>query len=245
LKDLRVSRWYALVYGLYGGQLLALRTDLNEPVAYGLLMLAILAWARERHAWSVVMFGLAALAKETTLIFWAAYFLYTLTQRYWRWAIGLAVAVVPFIAYQLLLWRWLGSFGVGSGGAGATPFSLLPLGGWLAIVETSFLAFLVISLIVVPMSIFPSLAGIWLSVCRLWQGEVHPFIYSLLFNSLVILFLPASTFREPAAMVRLTIGLVSAMLLYGALTRSWRVLIYSPLWLAANVLLFKGVAEMG
>jgi hypothetical protein len=43
-------------------------------------------------------------------------------------------------------------------------------------------------------------------------------------------------------MLRLTIGLVSAMLLYGALTKSWRVLNYSLLWLLTNVLLLKDVA---
>ena len=251
LRDLRVSRWYALVYGLYGGQLLALRTDLHEPLAYGLVMWAILAWAKERRIWSMVAFGLAALAKETTLIFWAAYFLYMLTRRQWRWTIGSAVAVAPFIVYQLLLWSWLGSFGVGSGGVGATPFSLIPLGGWLAIAQVKLSAFyklsvfLKISLVIVPMSILPSLTGIWLSLRRLLHGEIHPFIYCLLLNSLVILFLPASTFREPAAMVRLTMGLVSAMLLYGALARSWRVLNYSYFWIATNVLLLKGVAEIG
>jgi hypothetical protein len=245
LKDLRVSRWYALVYGLYGGQLLALRTDLNESLAYALVQLAILAWARERRVWTIVTFSLAALSKETTLIFLAAYMLYSLKQRQWRWAIGLGMGVVPFVVHQFLLWGWFGSFGVGSGGAGATPFSLIPLGGWLVIAQVKLAAFLVISLVVGPMSILPSLAGIWLSLRRLFQGEVHPFIYSLLLNSLVILFLPTSTFREPVAMLRLTMGLVSSMLLYGTLFRSWRVLNYSSFWIATNVLLLKGVAEMG
>ncbi|MFC1975337.1 AZOBR_p60025 family cell surface glycopolymer formation protein [Chloroflexota bacterium] len=242
LIDFRVSRGYALAYGLYGGQLLALRTDLNEPLAQALVMLAILAWARERRIWAIVAFSLAALAKETALIFLVAYILYTLTKRQWHWAVGLGMAAVPFGAYQLLLWRWLGDFGVGSGGAGATPFSLIPLGGWLTIATIHFGAFLLISLIVVPMSIFPSLVGSWLSVRRLWTGEVHPLIYCLLLNSLVILFLPASTFREPAAMLRLTQGLVVSMLLYGGLNRSRRILNNSTLWIATNVLLLKGVA---
>jgi hypothetical protein len=102
-------------------------------------------------------------------------------------------------------------------------------------------AFLVISLIVGPMSILPSLAGIGLSVRSLRQMEFHPFIFSLLLNALVILFLPNSTFREPVAMLRLSQGLMVSMLLYGALSRSWRVLNYSTFWLATNVLLLKGV----
>lgn len=240
LIHFRVSRWHALTYGLYGGQFLALRTDMNEPLAYGLVVAAIWAWAKDRRAWAIIAFSLAALAKETTLVFLAAYMLYTLHARQWRGLVNLGLAVVPFVLYQLFLWQWLGAWGVGSGGAGATPFSFIPLGGWLTILQVSLPAFLLISLIVVPMSILPGLAGIWLGSRRLWQGEIHPLIYGLLLNSLVILFLPASTFREPAAMVRLTQGLVVSMLLFGALVRSRRILNYSTLWIATNVLLLKG-----
>jgi hypothetical protein len=33
LTEMNVSGWYALVYGLYGTQMVGLRTDLTEPVA--------------------------------------------------------------------------------------------------------------------------------------------------------------------------------------------------------------------
>jgi hypothetical protein len=243
LADFRMNRWYALTYGLYGGQMLSLRTDLNEPLAQGLVQLAILAWAREQRLWAIVAFALAALTKETTLIFLAAYILYTLFRREWLWVIGLGLAAIPFIVYQFWLWTWLGNSGVGSGGAGATPFSPIPLGGWLAIAEVSIPAFLIISIVVVPMSILPSLVGIYLSGRDLWVGKLHPFILALLLNSLMILFLPMSTFREPVAMLRLTQGVVVSMVLYGALVRSWRILNYSFLWICTNVLLLKGIAE--
>lgn len=123
LLNLRVSRWYALTYGLYGGQLLGLRADLNEPLAQGLVQLALLAWAKERRSWAVVAFALAALTKETTLIFLAAYLLFALKERQWRWLAALGMSALPFVIYQFVLWQWLGSFGVGSGGAGATPLA--------------------------------------------------------------------------------------------------------------------------
>lgn len=245
LTDFQVSRWYALTYGLYGGQLLGLRADLNEPLAQGLVQLAMLAWARERRGWAVIAFSLAALGKETALIFLAAYILSSVTQRQWRWVIGLSLGTIPFFAYQLLLWVWLGSFGVGSGGAGATPFSLIPLGGWVAIAGVSVPAFLLISLIVVPMSILPSLVGMVLSGRTLREGNFQPIVFSLLLNALVILFLPTSTFREPVAMLRLTQGLVAGMLLYGGLIRSRRILNNSTFWIATNALLLRGVAGPG
>jgi hypothetical protein len=199
LMGLGASRWYALAYGLYAGQLLALRTDLNEPLSQALVLWAMLAWARDRRWLAVVAFGLAALAKETALVFLVAYMLYTLQRRAWRWTIALGAGAIPFVAYQLLLWSWLGEFGVGSGGVGATPFSLLPLGGWLEIAGVSFNAFLLISLIVVPLSVIPAIAGIVLSIRDLSRGESHPFLFCLLLHGIMILLLPSSTFLDPGA----------------------------------------------
>jgi hypothetical protein len=108
LREFRVSPWYALVYGLYGGQLAALRTDLNEPLAHALIQIAILAWLRERRWLAVLFFALAAITKETTLIFLAAYLLFLLVDRDWGWLFRLGVAGLPFVLLQLLLWRWLG-----------------------------------------------------------------------------------------------------------------------------------------
>ncbi|MCB9423032.1 MAG: hypothetical protein H6667_24745 [Ardenticatenaceae bacterium] len=236
------SHWYALIYGLYGGNFVALRTNLTEPLAYTLVALAILAWEKEHRWWAVAAFSLAALTKEVTLIFAVAYALYTLWQKDWRWTMALAAAGLPYASYQLILWAWLGSPGLGSGGAGATPFSPIPLGGWLSIINVNMAAFLLISLMVVPISVLPTLAGIGLSVRQLLAGLHHPVVYSLLLNSIALLFLPNSTFREGAAMVRLTEGVMLCMVLYGALVKSGRVLNYSVLWIFSNVLLIRGVA---
>ncbi len=248
LLDLRVSRWHALTYGLYGGQLLSLRTDLNEPLAQAWVQLAILAWLKKRPFLMVVAFSLAALTKETTLIFYFGFWILDFglttkpTIQNLKSKIKNLTPLVPFLFYQIILWQWLGNHGVGSGGAGATSFSLVPLGGWLETAWLNLSAFFLISLIVVPMSILPALAGGWLSLRRLWQGEWHPYVVCLLLNSIILLCLPNSTFREPAAMARLSQGLVVSMLLYGGLTKSWRVLRYSSLWIFSGALLINGVA---
>ena len=243
LKDFRVSRWYALAYGLYGGQMMALRTDLNEPLAQMFIQLGILTWERQHRWFTVIFFALAALTKETTLVFLAAYIVYLLQQQDWRWVLKLALAIIPFAAFQIFLWQWLGSFGLGSGGAGATSFSFIPLAGWLSMARISVPGFLLVSLIVVPLSILPAIAGIILAIRSLRRGESHPIIFCLLLNAVVLLLLPMSTFREPVAMLRLTQGLAVSMLLYGALKRSWRILNYCCLWIFANVLLVKGTAS--
>lgn len=239
LVEFGANRWYALAYGLYGGLMLGLRADLNEPLAQALVQLAILAWEKKAKGWAAMGFALAALAKETALIFLFAYLLFAAGKRAWGAAARLAAGCMPFTLYQLVLWVWLGNPGIGSGGAGATNFSLCPLGGWLTVAQVSWPAFLVISLVIVPMAIFPSLIGTWVSIRQLIAGLWHPLTLSLLLNALVILFLPTSTFREPVAMMRLTLGLMASMLLFGGLVRSRRILVYSQLWILTNVLLLK------
>lgn len=126
----RVNRWHALIYGLYAGLLMSVRLDLSEPIAYALTIVACWAFERRRPGRAAALFALAALAKETTLIFAAAYGLYLLSKEGRRMALRFGLAAAgPFAAWQIFLWQWLGSPGVGSGGAMATPFEIIPLMG--------------------------------------------------------------------------------------------------------------------
>jgi hypothetical protein len=235
LVRLDTSHWYALAYGLYGGNLIALRTDMAEALTQALVQLAILAWLEKRRPWAVLAFALAILTKETAVLFLAGFMVYYLSRLQWRRLFTLATAVVPYLLYQLFLYVWLGGVGMG----GNEPFHY-PLGGWLTAAQVHFGAFLLVSIVIVPMSILPTLAALILVARDLLRRFFHPFVFCLLFNALFILVLPFPTFRESSAMVRVTQGLAANMLLYGALTRSPRILNYSLLWIATNVLLAKG-----
>jgi hypothetical protein len=237
LVELGASRWYALIYGLYGSQLVGLRTVLNEPLAHALIQLAILSWMRRRLLWTILFFGLAALTKEIALIFLAAFALSELIKRDWKWVIGLSIGAVPYFAFQLFLYMWRGEFGVTTG----QPFHLLPLGGWLEAAEINILAFILISVPIIPMSIFPIFTGFYLGFQSLKRKLYHPFVFSMILFGFFMLFLPFLTFSESVAMLRVTQGLAISFLLYGALVDSKRVLNYSFFWLATNVLIIKGV----
>jgi len=237
LVELGVSRWYALVYGLYGSQLVGLRTVLNEPLAHALIQLAILTWMRRRLVWTILYFSLATLTKEVALIFLGAFVISELIKRNWKWAIGLSVGVVPYFAFQLFLYLWRGEFGITTG----QPFHVIPFAGFWEAAEINVLAFILISIPIIPMSIIPMVASFYLSLKSLKNRLYHPFVFSMLFFGLFILFLPFLTFSESVAMLRVTQGLAISLLLYGALVDSRRVLNYNFLWLATNVLIFKGV----
>ena len=236
LRHYRVSIWYALVYGLYAGNLVALRSDMNEPLSQMFVMLAILAWVRQKHKWSFVWFALAILSKETALLFVAAYGLHSLQKRSWSNVVGLGTAVVPYIAWQFLLYFWTGTTGISSG----QPFIWLPFGGWLMSARISVAGFILISLLIIPIAVIPTIGGFIISIRALLRRFFHPYVYAILLNAIFILFLPHLTFRESSAMIRVVQGLALSILLFGAMTQSQRILRYSVLWLFANVIVISG-----
>ncbi|NPV67951.1 MAG: hypothetical protein HPY64_12465 [Anaerolineae bacterium] len=230
-----VSRWYALIYGLFPGILMAIRLSLSEPWAYGLVLLAI--WLREngRFWLAAVACALATLAKETALIFAAGIVLWELASR--RWLAGLTfglLAILPFVAWQAVLTVRLGTPGLGSGGDLATPFEAIPFNGFLRIyTDTGNLrVFAAFALLLLPTAIGPTLWAIWRTLHDLARGKQALEVFLLLANAAVLPFVPFSTYREPLGMVRMLVGLVVAVLLYGAWQRNRRVLRYSSLWLA-------------
>ncbi len=256
LEAHRVSRWYALAYGLYGGLVAGLRLDLTEPLAYGLVQAGLWAWmkqearnkrqgARGRRGfetgdWRLGLFALAALTKETALIAVAGLLFYLALQRRWWEAVKLGlVAGVSFVAWQGVLWAWLGAPGVGAGGAMATSFEVIPFWGLLSVARVDWRVFGVLLVILGPLFVLPTIWALIVSVRDLWRGRRHPWVTILLLQAAVLPFLPNSTWREPLAMVRLGAGLVAATLLYGALRRSRRILTFSFFWLATLALLIN------
>jgi hypothetical protein len=133
-----VSRWYALLYGLSPGILVGVQRDVTEPVAYALVALGVLlldTGRRSRPVAAGVAFGLAAFARQTTLLFPLGFALWLAIgawgskgsvnpKRRWREAlILLALSLGPYVAYGVFLRVWLGSVSSGNN------LSPIPLGG--------------------------------------------------------------------------------------------------------------------
>ena len=240
LEEVGVSRWHALTVGLYAGQLLSVRVDLPEPLALALALGGMLAFTRRRLGWSAALFALATLARETSLLFVAGYGAYLwFGESRRRGATFAALAAAPFVLYQIALWGWLGSPGIGSGGADATPFEFLPFAGFLRIAGAGWRALALFSLILLPLVIVPAVWSLWSAAGDLLRGRHHPWTWALFANAAVIPFLPFSTFREPLAMLRFTVPLVACVVLYAAQRPSRRALRYSSLWLASLIFLLK------
>lgn len=239
LADLQVSRWYALVYGLYFGVVAGVRLSTAEPLAYALVIATI--WMHQRnnqHRWLLALLLLAAaFAKETTLTFVAAFLLYDAVHRRWLDAIRLgAVVGVPFALWQLCLHAWLGEFGVGSGGVGATPFEAIPYNGvWRIFADTgNITVFVVLGTLALGVAALPSLWGLWATLREFWlrRERAHLYAYLHFATAAMLAFVPFSTYREYLGIFRFTVPLVMTHLLFAGLRYPrQRPMIYSTLWI--------------
>ncbi len=225
-------RWYALAYGAFAGLLLSLRLDLTEPLAFALVLWGVLTFDRGRIWRSLPLFVLAALTRELTLIFAGACAISILAGK--RLRAGLiwgAAALLPFVIWQVILRLWFGSWGIGSGGALASSFELVPFRGlWGYLPRDASLA-VPLAVVVLLMALVPATASIVASLRSLWKGRLGLGVWILLLNALIFPFLPASNVLNLPGLARITTGLVAAVLIYGALESSRRALVYSQLWL--------------
>jgi hypothetical protein len=241
LQKWNISPWYALVYGLWVGFVLAIRLDLPEPLAYAFVVASIWALTKERHPLAWLFLGLSLFAKEVTMLFVGALGLTYLLRAQWRRAFGLGlVALLPFAIFQVWLWRTFGAFGVGSGGDMATPFEFIPLMGILRIGYYSPVLLLATIVVSGPFLILPTIWSIVVVVKRLFREKIDFLSLALGAQAISILFLPFSTYREPGGLLRYACGLIPAVLLFAAKYNHRRVLRYAPLWVVLNVFLLKG-----
>jgi hypothetical protein len=240
LDNWGVSRWYALGYGLWAGFLLGVRLDLPEPLAFCLLAGALLAQDRRRFWLAWILYSLALFAKEVTLLFVVGAVLAAVLNRRWREFAGLSVVTVaPYLLFQIWLWRVFGQPGIGSGGAMATSFEVVPLMGFLRIGIISPVYFIAMLVVFGPAIIVPAIWGAWAGLNKMRASKFTTLDLDLVINSLVIFFLPFSTVRETGGLIRFGSGLVLSVIMFAAYYRIRKVLNYSFFWLILNLFLFK------
>lgn len=240
LRANHVRRWYALAFGLNIGVLMALRLDLNEPLAFMLVQLGLLAWFRKRYDWSAVAFALAALTKEVTLILAAGLalglFLTGERKRSIRWGL---IAIVPYSIWVVVLRIALGAWAPQAGGALATGFQWLPYRGWWGLASIQPENFALVSALIVPLAIVPSVFGILLATDQVRRREHFAVSCLLGLQSLTYCFLPSSVLLDPLGISRFGIGTIVALLVFGAVTGRQRVLAFTQMSIMTTLFLWQ------
>jgi hypothetical protein len=129
LRRRAYSPWLALPVGLSPGLLLGVQRDLTEPLAYALVAAGVYLFdygGRRRLIWAGLAFGLAGLARQTTLVFPLCLVgamllsgrgrpLADRVRANYAPAAGFALlSVLPFVVYVAFLYFWLGSTAKGT-----------------------------------------------------------------------------------------------------------------------------------
>jgi len=234
------SPGYALVYGLWVGIIAPVGLDLHEPLAYALVILSFYLHGRGRSVPAALAAGLALFAKETTMPFWLVLLVVGTSRGRGKSRLLLALTGLAFLAWQVWLWMTFGSPGIGSGGEMATGFELIPYMGLWRIGLHGWRVLLLFAVILIPTIVVPSVWGI-ISTTRsfLHERTLHRDTLVMWLNSLLIVFAPHSTFREPLGIVRLADGMVLGLILYGTYRDKKRVLNYAFFWIAFLFLLIQ------
>ncbi len=230
---------YALGFGLWVGQVAAVGTDLNEPLAFALVIGAWWARLRRREGAAALLLALSLFAKETSLLFWTAVMLESLRSRRWRTAAAHAAGGLAYGLWQVWLLGRFGQLGLGSGGAMATPFEVVPLMGLLRVGAVSLPVLALYLVIFGPTILLPTAWGLTASTFAALRRSADADSWALLLNAAAILFLPFSTFREPLGLLRFASGLVLALLLFAGGRGLRRPLNYSLFWIALLAVLLN------
>ncbi len=222
--------WYALIYGLFIGTLMSLRLDLSEVLAYTLVMAAIWLWINQKHGLAILSIALAILCKEITILFLAAFAGSYLLKDWKKSLLWAAAGALPFVVWKIVLYSWFQDWGLNSGGAMATSFEWIPYFGWWRLALVSLGDFAVVSLLIFPLVILPSIIGLVLTIPKLIHKDWDASVLAVFFTSILVPFLPSSNILDPLGISRAIIGLVVAYLFYGAKQNSRRVLNYCLLF---------------
>jgi hypothetical protein len=224
LKRRRLSTGYALLYGFFPGLIFAVFRDLTEPLAYGLAAAAVLVFeprSPRRLAASAALFAVAALTRETVLLFPAVLALSLLVgngaSRSWSTRVRVdlpraaafgAAVLAPLFAWRLFLSIWLSAPTQESAGAGGPTALLLPFHGMAAQWPWSRPELLVLLTVVLP-----AIAYLAVAVAAL-RRRATANLWILVANIVVfVIFVPDPIDVDYGAAGRAAIGVVLAALL--------------------------------
>jgi hypothetical protein len=233
LREYGVWIGYSLIYGLWVGVVAPIGLDLSEPLAYALVIVGLLFRKRGNFILGAILLTLALFTKETTALFWIAALIADMLSRTRTLSVvSLLVGGFLYGIWQFGLYLSFGSFGIGSGGAMATPFEVIPFMGLWRIGMESLPVLGLFLVIFGPTIVLPTIWALVASIRALFNRQIGINSWSLLFNAMVVVVLPFSTFREPLGLVRIATGVVLATTCFAAEYSILRALNYGMFWIA-------------
>jgi hypothetical protein len=217
-----VTPWAAAVWGLHPGQLVSLRADLPDAAGYGAAIAGL--WLRDH--WLIpagLIFGLAGLTRETTLVFPAFLLVADIAalrgeRRTWPWlraALAALAAFTPFAVWKLFLWHWLGHSDIPL----SWNFTPVPFGGIAHELIRSLEQYPLLASVAIP-ALVSLVVAAWALGRRIWRAEVALVIVNVL-GLVVFAHFHVFEFYPSATRVGLGAVLAAVMMLAAVPERGW------------------------
>jgi hypothetical protein len=228
----QLSPWLSLPVGLYFGQAAAFLFETAEPFMLFLVCAGFWLVVKRRIPWAALCMGLAALTRETSVIFAGGYVAYFLLRKEWKSAaLFTAIGVLPLFLWLLSLRLIFGTTGLTfapafehSPFAGLFHYSNAPRKFWLLII----LVFIP-TLISCLLALSELMRGRWqqLALLGIWLANLY-----------MVVFLSRDSYTDLVACGRIAGGVVAAGLFYGLVTRNKMVLWCMQYYVFAFVIFF-------
>jgi hypothetical protein len=228
-----VSGLYALLFPCYVGTMFSVRADLNEPLAFALALCGWYVYARHQVSLSLILFALAGLGKEVALLFPLALAINAFWSRDFQEGLRLGLSSAGiYVAWYILLLMIFREHGVVL--APDLP-KLVPFSGIRLVRDPVHLA--VLSIWVIAPAVAAGLAALIELILRKADVSRKDALLVLL-QFMLVAFLPAWTWGDPLAVIRVGIGVVTAALIWAASSHPRALPYAAALWGPSMLLLF-------
>ncbi len=215
LSKENLSPWYALMYSIYIGTFMAYSRDLNEPLAFCLIILGITLWIHKKSISATIFLALAIFTKETTMLFIFGIIASALMQKRIKPALLASISILPFAMWQIYLFIQLGTIPITAGPSLELPLygiipHLTPEAGRLS-------SWLVVGL--------PALTFLCISSIYLLKGKCRSSAtWWLLLHSIFVILMPLDVYDHIMHSGRNASGLVlSVLFLLPAIDKPFRI----------------------
>jgi hypothetical protein len=97
--------WWALACAVNPSLIIGVQADLAEPMSMALSLAGLLLYLRQRVGWTAAALAAALLTREVTILFVIPLLAAEIGARRFGRVLALAMAVVPYLVWQAVLWR--------------------------------------------------------------------------------------------------------------------------------------------
>lgn len=124
LKKHNVSIWYALIYSLGIGNIVALQYNLTTPLFLCLILIGIYFYEEKKTVSTALFFSLALLTREIAGLIILVFLMYEFFKKRYKNSFVIILSFIPFVILQFFLYQRLGKIPLlGSSGHLVLPFA--------------------------------------------------------------------------------------------------------------------------